>query len=173
MRTYQELSLFLAARNVQDPEELDFHALSPSRALQSLRWLSNNGRLQWQLDRLKPPKIIGKVRKARSQAVVVEPPMLLTLEGKIIEMQQARDPAWTAALSSWLVAALPALQALEPVQSGEDQQGVFPWPLPQGEAGPQPTGIRLVRASPFLQRMALGRQVAGGLPGAGHDKYAR
>ena len=51
------------------------------------------------------PKVIGKVRKARSQAVVVEPPMLLTLEGKIIEMQQARDPAWTAALSSWLVAA--------------------------------------------------------------------
>ena len=49
--------------------------------------------------------IIGTVRKARSQAVVVEPPMLLTLEGKIIEMQQARDPAWTAALSSWLVAA--------------------------------------------------------------------
>ncbi|CAJ1339037.1 unnamed protein product [Effrenium voratum] len=40
----------------------------------------------------------------RSQAVVVEPPMLLTLEGRIIEMQQARDPAWTAALSSWLVA---------------------------------------------------------------------
>ena len=31
--------------------------------------------------------------------------MLLTLEGKIIEMQQARDPAWTAAHSSWLVAA--------------------------------------------------------------------
>ena len=78
--------------------------MSPSRALQSLRWLSNNGRLQWQLDRLKPPKVIGKVRKARSQAVVVEPPMLLTLEGRIIEMQQARDPAWTAALSSWLVA---------------------------------------------------------------------
>ena len=107
--TFQELSLFLAARGVQDPEELDFHAfleqaMSPSRALQSLRWLSNNGRLQWQLDRLKPPKVIGKVRKARSQAVVVEPPMLLTLEGRIIEMQQARDPAWTAALSSWLVA---------------------------------------------------------------------
>ncbi|CAJ1359411.1 unnamed protein product, partial [Effrenium voratum] len=109
VRTFQELSLFLAARGVQDPEELDFHAflgqaMSPSRALQSLRWLSNNGRLQWQLDRLKPPKVIGKVRKARSQAVVVEPPMLLTLEGRIIEMQQARDPAWTAALSSWLVA---------------------------------------------------------------------
>ncbi|CAJ1344489.1 unnamed protein product, partial [Effrenium voratum] len=66
--TFQELSLFLAARGVQDPEELDFHAfleqaMSPSRALQSLRWLSNNGRLQWQLDRLKPPKVIGKVRK--------------------------------------------------------------------------------------------------------------
>ena len=110
VRTFQELSLFLAARDVQDPEELDFHAfleqaMSPSRALQSLLWLSNNGRLQWQLDRLKPPKVIGKVRKARSQAVVVEPPMLLTLEGKIIEMQQARDPAWTASLASWLVAA--------------------------------------------------------------------
>ncbi|CAJ1359982.1 unnamed protein product [Effrenium voratum] len=69
VRTFQELSLFLAARDVQDPEELDFHAfleqaMSPSRALQSLRWLSNNGRLQWQLDRLKPPKVIGKVRKA-------------------------------------------------------------------------------------------------------------
>ena len=56
-RTYQEL--FLAARDAQDTEELDFHAfleqaMSPSRALQSLRWLSNNGRLQWQLDRLKP-----------------------------------------------------------------------------------------------------------------------
>ncbi|CAJ1334033.1 unnamed protein product [Effrenium voratum] len=79
VRTFQELSLFLAARGVQDPEEFDFHAfleqaMSPSRALQSLRWLSNNGRLQWQLDRLKPPKVIGKVRKARSQAVVVEPP---------------------------------------------------------------------------------------------------
>ena len=102
VRTFQELSLFLAARGVQDLEELDFHAfleqaMSPSRALQSLRWLSNSGRLQWQLDRLKPPKVIGKVRKARSQAVVVEPPMLLTLEGRIIEMQQARDPAWTAA----------------------------------------------------------------------------
>ena len=134
VRTFQELSLFLAARGVQ---ELDFHAfleqaMSPSRVLQSLRWLSNNGRLQWQLDRLKPPKVIGKVPGCGGGTAHAAHP-----GGP--DHRDAASPRSSLDSSAVVVArgfGLPALQAPVLVHAGEGQQGVLPRPLPQREAVP-------------------------------------
>ena len=70
-----------------------------------MRWLNNQGKLGWPLDRFTAPEPKDKTQQKHQQAIVLEPPMLAHLEEKIERLQRVKDPAWMALLGSWLVGA--------------------------------------------------------------------
>ena len=110
IRTWQELLIFLRSRNRSPPPSfVDFDTflrdgtLAPSRALQSLKWLTNQGKTQWELAGLQVPKQTSERKKAKTQATVIEPPMVPFLEEKVQAMYESGNALWTAALGSWIV----------------------------------------------------------------------
>ena len=110
IRTWQEMLVFLRSRNRSSPPgyvEFDTFlregTLAPSRALQSLKWLSNQGKTKWELAGLQVPKQSSERKKAKSQATVIEPPMVPFLEEKVQAMYESGNALWTAALGSWIV----------------------------------------------------------------------
>ena len=114
IRTGQELLSFMDERSrCFPPEHVDFDAFlhtpaatpAPSRALASLKWISNQGHLQWDLTGLVAPKTTTARRRKVGQAVLVAPPMMIHLEERIEAMHGVGDPKWTAVLASWMSAA--------------------------------------------------------------------
>ena len=114
IRTGQELLSFMDERSrCFPPEHVDFDAFlhtqaatpAPSRALASLKWISNQGHLQWDLAGLVAPKTTTARRRKAGQAVLVAPPMMIHLEERIEAMHGVGDPKWTAVLASWMSAA--------------------------------------------------------------------
>ena len=110
IRTWQELLIFLRSRNRSPPPSfVDFDTflrdgtLAPARALQSLKWLTNQGKTQWELAGLQVPKHSSERKKAKTQATVIEPPMVPFLEEKVQAMYESGNALWTAALDpgSW------------------------------------------------------------------------
>ena len=71
------------------PEELDIRSFlhggteGPVRALNSLRWMSRQGQLNWPLEGTRTTPTTGTRKARKSQAVVVEPPMIAFLEDAI------------------------------------------------------------------------------------------
>lgn len=114
IKTSQELLQFMDERSrCFPPEHVDFDAFlhasqatpAPSRALASLKWISNQGHLQWDLAGLVAPKTSTARRRKSGQAVLVAPPMMIHLEERIEAMHGVGDPKWTAVLASWMSAA--------------------------------------------------------------------
>ena len=111
VRTWSELVSFMRSRDRATIEHLDLASFlasgskGPKRALNSLRWLNKLGHLGWQLDSIALDPPASRRAAARSQALVVEPPMLTHLERGIKEAFTRQDPRWTAMLGSWLVGA--------------------------------------------------------------------
>ena len=114
IRTGKELSKFMADRERPfPPAHVDLDAFlydskaapAPSRALASMKWLSNQGQLAWDLAGLSAPEATTRKRKKAGQAVLVAPPMFLHLEEKIEACHGVGDPRWTALLASWMSAA--------------------------------------------------------------------
>ena len=109
VRTWSELVSFMRSRDRTTIEHLDLASFlasgskGPKRALNSLRWLNKLGHLGWQLDSIVLDPPASRRAAARSQALVVEPPMLTHLERGIKEAFTRQDPRWTAMLGSWLV----------------------------------------------------------------------
>ena len=109
VRTWSELVSFMRSRDRTTIEHLDLASFlasgskGPKRALNSLRWLNKLGHLGWQLDAIVLDPPASRRAAARSQALVVEPPMLTHLERGIKEAFTRQDPRWTAMLGSWIV----------------------------------------------------------------------
>eukprot|EP00435_Cladocopium_sp_Y103_P030945 s870_g7.t1 len=111
VRTFVELRTFMAERGrVLPPEELDLISFvnqgteAPVRALNGLRWLVKNGNLGWPLSGVRTPVPTEQKTKKKSQAVVVEPPMMSFLEDQIEENFRLGNSNWRRLLGSWLVA---------------------------------------------------------------------
>ena len=111
LMTMGELEAFMRDRRRPLPPELVdldnfIHSgtTAPTRSLNSLRWLARQGDLPWQLHRATVPAVRVRKRK-KGQAVVVCPPMLGFLEERIEGCYKAGDPAWSALLGSWMIAA--------------------------------------------------------------------
>ena len=108
-RTWSELVSFMRSRDRTTIEHLDLASFlasgskGPKRALNSLRWLNKLGHLGWQLDAIVLDPPASRRAAARSQALVVEPPMLTHLERGVKEAFTRQDPRWTAMLGSWIV----------------------------------------------------------------------
>ena len=91
VRTWSELVSFMRSRDRTTIEHLDLASFlasgskGPKRALNSLRWLNKLGHLGWQLDAIVLDPPASRRAAARSQALVVEPPMLTHLERGIKE----------------------------------------------------------------------------------------
>lgn len=114
IKTGQELIKFMDERaRCFPPEHVDFDAFlhdsratsAPSRALASLKWISNQGHLHWDLAGLVAPKTTTARRRKAGQAVLVAPPMMIHLEERIEAMHGVGDPKWIAALAAWMSAA--------------------------------------------------------------------
>lgn len=114
IKTGQELLVFMESRaRCFPPEHVDFDAFlhdasaapAPSRALASLKWISNQGHLNWDLHGLTAPKTETRRRRKAGQAVLVAPPMMIHLEEKVEALHGHGDPKWMAVLSSWMSAA--------------------------------------------------------------------
>eukprot|EP00435_Cladocopium_sp_Y103_P041799 s2906_g11.t1 len=101
--------VFLEGR-VLPPEELDLISFvnqgteAPVRALNGLRWLVKNGNLGWPLSGVRTPVPTDQKTKKKSQAVVVEPPMMSFLEDQIEEHFRLGNSNWRRLLGTWLVA---------------------------------------------------------------------
>ena len=72
----------------------------PKRALNALRWLNKLEHLGWQLDSIVLDPPASRRAAARSQGLVVEPPMLTHLERGIREAFARQDSRWTALLGN-------------------------------------------------------------------------
>ena len=112
LKTADELQGFMRGRDRGCvPERVDLDAYihssstpAPGRALASLKWLSNNGRLGWELQDLSAPEGKRGRRSDGGPAIVVAPPMLAFTEETIERMQSSGNERWTALLGNWLIA---------------------------------------------------------------------
>ena len=110
LRTWTELREFMEKRNRTTLEGLDLAVFiqegtrGPARALNSLKWLSKAAQMEWNLAQITIPRRPEAPSGRRGQALVVEPGMLRFLEEEVQRMHDSRNPRWTAALASWLVA---------------------------------------------------------------------
>ena len=113
VKTSQELRGHLRERGRSGyPEFLDLDSfihsrqatMAPCRALNSLKWLSRNAHLNWDVQGLTAPTANRKKEVKSQQAIVVAPPMLSFLEEHVERLHRMGDARWTALLSSWLMA---------------------------------------------------------------------
>ena len=90
------------------PEKLDVRSLldcgteGPVRALNSLRWMSRQGQLQWPLEGIRTTPTT-ETPKAHKHAVVVEPPMIAFLEDATEDHYRLNNSNWRRLLGCWLV----------------------------------------------------------------------
>ena len=151
VRTWGELVSFMRARDRTTIERLDLASFltsgsrGPKRALNSLRWLSKLGHLGWQLDSIVLDPPASRRAAARSQALVVEPPMLTHLERGIKEAFRPSGPSLDR-LAGQLVGGRRGT-TLSPHSEGPDGEAVPLYAvlsLPQREAGEQTRWLRLL-----------------------------
>ena len=102
VRTCAELKHFMAARDREMPPELDLRE-GPVRAFNSWHWLSRQGQLNWPLEGIQSAPTAGSRKQKRSQAVVVEPPMLCYVEDIIEDFFGLNNSNWRRLLGCWLV----------------------------------------------------------------------
>ena len=83
LRTWNEFEEHVALRDRDlPPDAVDADTFlhggtqAPVRALNAFRWLNNQGRLGWPLDRVTAPEPNDKTQKKHQKAIVLEPPML-------------------------------------------------------------------------------------------------
>ena len=108
--TFRELRESLIHRGRSfPPQAVDIDYLlheqtsAPVRALNSLKWLSKQGSLNWPLSHVALP-VRTQTREPRGQAVAVSPLMLAELEEHIERRWELNDETWTCLLASWMVA---------------------------------------------------------------------
>ena len=115
IRTASELDSFMRGRGrPYPPQHVDLDAFlhdpvaapAPTRALASLRWMVNQGKLTWELGGLTPPThVVHQGRRRKSgQATAVAPPMLQYLEERVERLHATGEPRWSALLASWIAA---------------------------------------------------------------------
>jgi hypothetical protein len=75
-------------------------ALKALCVLKALRWLSRQGQLEWPLEGIQHAPTAGTRKQQRSQAVVIEPPMLSYLEDAIEENVRLNNTNWRRLLGS-------------------------------------------------------------------------
>ena len=96
VRTYAELKHGLIR------SFLDIGTEGP-RAFNSLRWISRRGQPNWPLEGIQSAPTTGSRKQRRSQAVMVEPPMLCFLEDMIEDFFRLNNANWRRLLGCWLV----------------------------------------------------------------------
>ena len=111
LATFRELRDSMASRERSFPPQaidVDFllheRTSAPSRVLNSLKWLSRQGSLDWPLSHVSLPEK-KTARKSKGQAIAASPTMLLTLEEHIERRWELNDDSWTGLLASWIIAA--------------------------------------------------------------------
>ena len=117
----------------------------PKRALNSLRWLNKLEHLGWQLDSIVLDPPASRRAAARSQALVVELPVLTHLERGIREAFARQDSRWTALLGNWLVGVgVLRYRHIQRAQMVRLSRSTLYMPLPQREAGEQARRLRFL-----------------------------